>query len=533
MRSILRFAPLLGLSLLALACQPAFAGEIEKRPGYQMPLEKVHPAWTIEQARPDDFKPQCGAIAVSPDGKYLAVCTFNPSRTGTNLDRNGVLYILENFTSKDPSKIKVNKISEDFSLPLGANWMDDGLFILDRFEVSKWTDTDGDGMPDKKKTFASDWTSDNFHHFSFGLPYRDGFFYATLSTSLHLSQEERDTYKANPNDPIAGGIGKNGKGQNDTLGGNAPNPPHRGCVVKINAKTGDVEYIAGGLRTPNGVGLGPDNILLCPDNQGDWKPANGIYVCKGGEFFGKYNSTASHINMPDGGVPSLFHEKEPTPPAVWLPQNEIGNSPSSTLLIPEGMPFAGQVLSADITEGAIHRVFMEEVDGTWQGAAFRHTMGLEAGPNDIKWGPDGCLYVACMGAGSNGWGWGTTLTGLQRLRPTGKTAFEFEKIQATKDGFRVSFTKPVKAGELENLDNWVIDAWTYVAKPYYGGPKREQYEVKPSAVRVSDDRKSAELVVADRRPNFVYHICIDATSADGETMWSPESWVTFHKAPKK
>ncbi|MFN3166700.1 MAG: hypothetical protein ACE37H_06510 [Phycisphaeraceae bacterium] len=529
MRSIFCVALLTGLSLFAAAPLAADAGEIEKRPGYQMPLEKVHPGWTLEQARPEGFEPQCGAIAFSPDGKYFALLTFNPKRTGAGLDRNGTLWISENITDKDPSQIKFTKVSEDFSLPLGANWLDDGLFVLDRFELSKWTDSDGDGIPDKKKTFASGWTSDNFHHFSFGLPYHDGYFYGTLSTSLHLSQEERDTIKPNPDDPIAGRV-SDSKGK--TLGGNAPNPPHRGNVMKIDAKTGDIAWIAGGLRTPNGPGIGPEGIVLAPDNQGDWKPANMIYVVKGGEFLGKYNSTASHINLPDGGVPSLYHEKEPTPPAVWLPQNEIGNSPSATLLIPEGKPFAGQVLSADITQGAIHRIFMEEVDGTWQGAAFRHTMGFEAGPNDIKWGPDGCLYVAHMGAGGNTWGWGTTLFGLQRLRPTGKTAFEFEKIEATRDGFRVSFTKPVKAGMLEQIDNWVIDAYTYVATPFYGGPKREQHDVVPTKVTVAEDRKSAELVIEDRKPNFVYHICIDAVSAEGEAMWSPESWVTFHKAPK-
>ena len=541
MKKTLLTAALLGLTLAGLTPTPAAAQdgdrpEIEKRPGYQMPLEKAHPMWSVEQAHPKDFLSQTGAIAISPDGKYMAVTTFESRQTGTNKDRNGNLFIFENFTDKDPEKIKVTKVSEDLMLPLGANWIDDGLFIIDRWEVSKWNDGNGDGLPEKKTSFASGWISDNFHHFSFGLPYYDGFFYGTLSTSLHLSQEERDTIKPNPKDPIAGKV-SNSKGK--TLGGNAPNPENRGTLMKINAKTGEIAYIAGGLRTPNGPGIGPGGIVLCPDNQGDWKPSNGIYVSLGkGEFFGKYNSTCSHVNKPDGGVPSLYSEKEPTPPAVWLPQNEVGNSPSATLLIPEGMPFAGQVLSADITQGAIHRVFMEKVDGTWQGAVFRHTMGLDAGPNDIKWGPDGCLYVGCMGAGFGDWGWTNRKTGektkygLHRLRPTGKVAFEFEKIQATKGGFKVTFTKPADKKIIGNKRNWLIDAYTYVPMPFYGGPKREEHAVYPSKVVVAADGKSAELFVADRKPNFVYHIRIDAKSADGETMWSPESWYTFHKAPK-
>ena len=64
------------------------------------------------------------------------------------------------------------------------------------------------------------------------------------------------------------------------------------------------------------------------------------------------------------------------------------------------------------------------------------------------------------------------------------------------------------------------------------GPKREEHKANVTAVKVSDDRKSAELIVDGRRANYVYHIRIDATSEKGEKMWSPESWVTFHKAPK-
>ena len=126
----------------------------------------------------------------------------------------------------------------------------------------------------------------------------------------------------------------------------------------------------------------------------------------------------------------------------------------STILLAEHVRrvLPGEVpvtLVADVTQGAIHRVFMEEVDVVWQGAAFRHTMGFEAGPNDITWGPDGCLYVGHIGFGpgsSGRWGWKLKKFGFQRLRPTGKTAFEFEKIEATADGFRVTFTQPVQPG---------------------------------------------------------------------------------------
>lgn len=492
---------------------------IAKRPGYQQPLEKVHPMWTLEQARPQGFEPQVGALAFSPDGKFLAVVSFHPGKTKEREvtdEPNGTLYILENPTTTDPESIKVHNLGVRMFMPLGACWLESGLYIAERDEISRWIDSDQDGLPDEKETFASGWISDNFHHFTFGLPYHDGYFYTGLSTSLRLTPEERESLKG------------------EVIADNVPNPEFRGCVLKIDAKTGEFEPISGGLRAPNGVGIGPQGIVLCPDNQGDWKPANAIYVAKGGEFFGKFNNTkATTLFYPDGGVPSLYSDKEPTPPAVWLPQNEVGNSPSATLLIPDGLPFAGQVLLADVTQGAVHRVFMEEVDGVWQGAAFRHTMGFEAGPNDMKWGPDGCLYVGHMGLGAGNWGWKNKKIGLQRLRPTGKTTLEFEKIEATKDGFRISFTKPVPADQLSNQANWLVDAYTYVPRPEYGGPKKDEHRPQISTVRVAGDGLSAELVIPNRKPNYVYHVCIDAKTMEGEPMWSPESWVTFHNAPNE
>ena len=45
-----------------------------------------------------------GALAWSPDGKYLAVLTFNPGRTGASGNFNGKLQIIENATEKDVAK---------------------------------------------------------------------------------------------------------------------------------------------------------------------------------------------------------------------------------------------------------------------------------------------------------------------------------------------------------------------------------------------------------------------------------------------
>jgi len=515
------------LALAGAQAQGQDNNKTEKRPGSGEPLVDVNPAYTIEQARPDDFQPNVGALCFLPNGK-LAVLSFTPANNGVFREEpNGTLYILDNPTSTDTSKIKVHKVTDQLYNPLGMNYVDGALYISDRDEVSKWTDTDNDGYPDKRETFASGWISDNYHHFTFGLPYHDGYFYVTLSTNITFDKMIKE---------------ENIKGRVDSL--NGPNPAERGCLLKIDAKTGQYTIVVGGLRTPNGVSLATDGNILMPDNQGAWKPASGIYVAQQGAFYGHYNNTEATSDFyPNGGVPSAFSDQPITPPAIWIPQNECANSPAEMIAIPQGQPFAGQYLMAEITRGGLRRVMLEEVDGTWQGAIFRHSQGFEAGLNRLEWGPDGCLYVGGMGSGGN-WGWrppgkgSNALFGLQRMRPTGKTAFEFREVHATKEGFEVYFTKPVKLADLQDINNWAINAWTYKQTPQYGGPKIPKDDkdqvVAIDYIATADDGMAVKIVLkGERKPNHVYHIRSSVNSEAGEKMWSNEVWYTFHKAPKE
>ena len=119
-------------------------------------------------------------------------------------------------------------------------------------------DLDGDDIIDEYRTLSNDWgATSNFHEFAFGLEYRDGHFFATLATAIE-----------------PGGASTN------------PQNPDRGKVVKISRETGAVEFIAHGLRTPNGIGGGVDGELYVADNQGDWLPSSKIVQVIEGAWFG-------------------------------------------------------------------------------------------------------------------------------------------------------------------------------------------------------------------------------------------------------
>jgi cytochrome c len=77
--------------------------------------------------------------------------------------------------------------------------------------------------------------------------------------------------------------------------------------------------------------------------------------------------------LPDSvaAPPSIAHA------AIYLPEDEIANSPSQPILMQDG-PYKGQMLHGDVTHGGIKRDFLEKINGEYQGAVFRFTQGLEA-----------------------------------------------------------------------------------------------------------------------------------------------------------
>ena len=50
--------------------------------------------------------------------------------------------------------------------------------------------------------------------------------------------------------------------------------------------------MAGGLRTPNGLGWGPEGDLFVTDNQGGWLPASKLVHIKQDRFFNHYTNPA-------------------------------------------------------------------------------------------------------------------------------------------------------------------------------------------------------------------------------------------------
>lgn len=500
------------------------------RPGDRRPLESLHPAWRVVPIRPEGFKAQVSGLDVLPDGKTLVVTTLEPPDSKASDDGriggpmptpDSSVYLvhgaLEADDDGDLNDIEVELIAEGLFGVAGVYAAEDGtIYITQRDGLSKLVDRDGDGTYESREPFLQNaWITDNYHHFTFGLVEKDGFLYTALSTAIAFKE-------------FNASFGVEG----EVVGLNGPNPPHRGSIVRVNLQTGEHEFIAGGLRTPNGLGLGPDGELFVSDNQGAWLPANKLIHIRPGHFYGHYNARNPYETMPEGGAPSSFEDQPPTPPTLWLPHEEISNSPTQPLLIHEG-PFAGHLLLGELRQGGIRRAFLEKIGDTYQGAVFRHTQGLEGGVNRLCWGPDGALYAGMIGRGPRGnWNWRHTTYGLQKLVPTGETTFEMHRIEAQPDGFVIHFTEPVSTDWLANPANYKVDQFTYEPTPKYGGPKVDEEVLAVASAVPSDDGKSVRLTLPALKEGRVVHFHLDPVSTSGTPIWSTEAWYTYNTRPQ-
>lgn len=459
-------------------------GKERSIPGDAAALEEVHPSYDLSQARPDDFLPKVGGMDFLSDGR-MVVSTW---------DAEGAVYIVDGVQGGDPAKMSTKKIAQGLAEPLGLKVVDDEIYVLQKQELTKLIDLNGDEIIDEYQTVCNSWrVSANFHEFAFGLAYKDGYFYGALAIAI-----------------LPGGASAN------------PQIPDRGKAIRISKETGEMEIIAEGLRTPNGIGIGADGEIFIADNQGDWLPSSKILHVNEGDFFGSRAVDSARVAQ----LPVKL-------PVVWLPQDEIGNSPTTPSYLNDG-PYKGQMIHGEVTNGGVKRVFVEKVDGNYQGAVFRFIQGLESGVNRLVWGPDGALYIGGVGSTGNWRHNGKLWYGLQRLKYNEQSTFEMLAVRAKSNGVEIELTEPLAEGEGWDASAYTVQQWYYLPTHEYGGPKIDLEDLDISSVNISEDRKKIFLELEGMKENHVVYIRLPYywNSESGQEIWSTEAWYTMNKIPQ-
>ncbi|MCK0116935.1 DUF1080 domain-containing protein [Isoptericola sp. S6320L] len=472
----------------------------EDTAGDGLPLDAVHPGYDLTDLRPEGFEPMVSGMDWTADGDLVVATSGSVSPGGWVEDPEpGELFVLDQVTGETSAEeVTATKIATDLFNPMGVAVIDDSIFVTERDALTELTDPDGDGFYDQRSTVAEWPFGGNFHEFAFGLLHDDDHFYVNLSVAINNGGATTDPQPAE----------------------------NRGTSITVDRETGEIDYVAGGLRTPNGMTFGPENELFVMDNQGAWLPSSKLVHVEQDRFF-------NHYTNPDGP----FDDQPVTQPALWIPQNEIGNSPSEPVQLSEGR-FAGQLLFGDVTYGGLQRGFLEKVDGEFQGAVFRHTAGLEAGVNRTVIGPDGAVYVGGIGEAGN-WSEPNKLRyGLQKLTPNGQESFDMLEMRVQEGGFEIEYNQPLSDETVAKIADdagqaYRVDQWRYVPTQQYGGPKIDEEVLHVSDATVSEDRTTVSLAVDGLKPGRVVHLRSPRpfSDAEGRELWNTEAWYTLNSLP--
>lgn len=460
-------------------------------------------------SRSKDWKPGAGiALEVSgmdwmPDGR-LAVVT-----------RKGEVWMVDGVLEGRGDKAKFRLFASGLHEPLGALCEGDSLLVAQRTEVTRLRDTDGDGLADEYQTMGRGWNvSGAYHGYAYG-PRRDG--KGDLWVSLNLDMGEFSNNKA----------------------------PWRGWAGVI-GRRGEFTPMAAGMRSPCGLGANAAGDMFCVDQQGTWVPATPVYHLRRGVFFLNPEGIASQ-GLPES--PLKLSEKVPekvpypdavralpemVPPAVWLPYYKMGRSGTDLAVCEAGGrfgPFEGQMMVAEFTDAKINRVFLEKINGEYQGAAFPFLKGFASGIVRLLFAKDGSLMV---GMTSRGWSsLGTRAYGLQRVRWNGTTPFAIREMRAKPDGFELSFTEALDFGSALDPKAYAMKSYTYFYSSAYGSEEIDLGTPGITGVERGSDAYSVRLKVEGLRPLYVHELHADGVrSKTGAQLEYADAYYTLNQIPK-
>lgn len=452
---------------------------------------------------PEGIILEVGGMAVLPDGQ-LAVST-----------RRGEIWLIKNPYMAGGVRPQFQRFAHGLHEPLGLAYRDGVFYSAQRGELTRLRDVDGDGRADRYETVYSWPLEGNYHEYSYGPLIRpDG----TMIVTLNLGWVD---YGASLSE-------------------------WRGWMLEITPE-GEMTPMATGMRSPAGFGFDVDGEVFFGENQGDWIGSGYITHVERGDFLGHPAGlrwtdlpgsplTLKPEDVPDTGRPMV--EVAPgvpglKPPAVWLPHTVMGISTSGILADTTGGafgPFAGQLFVGDQGQSKVMRVFLEKVNGVYQGAAFPFREGFSSGVLRMVWGSDGSMFV---GMTNRGWGsTGPEPFGVQRLEWTGRMPFEVKSVEARPDGFELTFTKPVDPELASDPSSYHVTGFTYRYHSTYGSPIINRETARVRAVEVSDDGLHARIVVDGLRKGYIHELKMTSLrSADDEPLLHDTAYYTLNEIP--
>lgn len=471
-------------------------------------IEDILLGTTMHNPRDADWQPGDGIVL-----EVTGLAALADDRLAVAI-RKGEVWILDGIEDA-PDEITYTRFASGLDEPLGLLRRGNRLLLSQRSEVTELADTGGDGQADQYLTAGKGWhVSGNYHGYAYG-PVEDGD--GRLWVTLNLD-----------------------------MGAKANNAmPWRGWGVCLNAD-GTVEPMCAGMRSPCGLGRNSAGDVFFTDQQGQWIPTNSLHQLRKGAFYGNPEGMGP-ASLPGSPVQPLAArvDGEPypealkqlpqlVPPAVWFPYNKMGRSRTGITLDDTGGkfgPYHNQLFIGEFTMSRIGRVFLEKVNGEYQGACFPFLEGFPSAVMQTALTPRGSLFV---GMSNRGWSsLGSASYGLQRIRWTGEIPFEVKEMRAEPDGFTLVFTRPIDRRSAGDVESYQMSSYTYPLHSQYGGEEILTKPVVLTRAVVSADGRRVRLTCEGLRPYFVHELdYAGVRSRGGEEPWHDRAYYTLNQMPR-
>ena len=449
---------------------------------------------------PKSINLEAGGLELMPDGK-LAVST-----------RRGDIYMVDK-PFGDPTKVDFSLYASGLHEVLGLSYKKDGLYATQRGEVTRTVDTNKDGRADLFQTLSDGWgINGDYHEYAFGSkPDKKGNIWVVLCLTGSFTAQNK----------------------------------YRGWALQITPE-GKVIPTTCGIRSPGGIGMNAAGDMFYTDNQGPWNGTCFLKHLKPGCFVGNpmgnkfFSLTKDFPKPPEPKSGSRLHLEEKKypnfiPPAIAFPYNKMGKSASgiaSDTTDNKFGPFNGQMFVGDQTHSTVMRVFMEKIDGVYQGACFPFVKGIGSGSLSLLMTKKGVMFV---GGTNRGWGsTGSKPYSLDRIEWTGKVPFEVKEMKIAPDGFILEFTKPVDPKTAGDIKSYNMKTYTYIYQSAYGSPEVDHTTPKIQTAKVSADGKTVYLKIDKLQIGHVHELHLPGVrSKENLPVLHPSAYYQLNRIPKK
>ena len=377
----------------------------------------------------------------------------------------------------DLDEVKWKRYATGLHQPLGLKVVDNKVHVLERDQITRLHDLNGDNEADFYENFNNDAVSGGGGH--------------SFTTCLETDPEGNFWFI------------KCGE-----------NTPEGGTVVKVAKDGSKLEVIATGFRNPNGLGVSPKGVVTAADQQGTWVPETRLDVIRKGGFYGFMPMHKRDI------APTDFD-----PPLMWIPR-PVDNSAGGQTWVPKGAwgPLSEQMLHLSYGRCKFMAILRDETNGGMNGGAVQLPGRFLSGVMRARFNPhDGALYLT----GLNGWQTAALHDGcLQRVRYTGEKLYLPSAFSIHENGVKITFSQTLDQELAEDIESYAVEQWNYKWTKNYGSPdfkpsnmaERGRDKIEVRSAKLLPDKRSVFLDIGSVEPVHSMAVDYNLDADDGELV---------------